>query len=443
MSRRNEGWKVSRDARTGLYTLRFRHAGRRYHLSTGTADSDEAALNAAQLYAETVSGRRRSEDTSSPTVARRPLDGLGAEWLAQAGATLDETTSSQYGMYVERHWKPFFATLDRLTAPAIEDYKAQRLRQVRRGTLKKELSALRGFLRWCVERGLLAEAPDVASPPPKATGTPDTRKRHKLKPVEITEDEARAVIAHLPEWYDGPRATKPYPVRARFEVAWETGLRPATLEALRAPEDYRKGGAVLVIRDEADKARFGREVPLTDGARAALDRVCPDEGPIFGHHDYRDTLRKAARAADLPAEKAEHLSPYDFRHGRLTHLAEVAPNLPGIAYLAGHKHVSTTDRYVRRTRRAAEQVLASLGPREYGTHTGHRTGPALPLDLVQLLGAKGGTRTLTGVTPQDPETAFGCPRRSCSGGHPDRKRPPRVPLVTLLPVPSGRRLSAA
>jgi len=35
---------------------------------------------------------------------------------------------------------------------------------------------------------------------------------------------------------------------------------------------------------------------------------------------------------------------HDLRHGALTELASVSPNLPGIAHIAGHKRVSTTTR---------------------------------------------------------------------------------------------------
>jgi hypothetical protein len=48
-----------------------------------------------------------------------------------------------------------------------------------------------------------------------------------------------------------------------------------------------------------DKNRFGREVPLSEAARAALDQVCPDVGLLFGSHDYRRLLREAAKAAGI------------------------------------------------------------------------------------------------------------------------------------------------
>ncbi len=161
----------------------------------------------------------------------------------------------------------------------------------------------------------------------------------------------------LPQWSASKRTT-PFPIQARFVVAYETALRPSTLSDLRVPEHYSRGSATLTLTDELDKARFGRDLPLSPEARRALDAVCPESGPIFGKHDYRDALGKAA-ATILPPAKAEKFCAYDLRHARLTQLAE--HNVNGAAYLAGHRRVSTTALYVKPNRRAAERVLAAVG----------------------------------------------------------------------------------
>jgi integrase len=150
-------------------------------------------------------------------------------------------------------------------------------------------------------------------------------------------------------------------------VAWETGLRPATIAALRAPDDYRRGARELVIRDEEDKARFGRRLPLTARARKVLDRVCPDVGVIFGRHDARAPFATAAKVAKL-----DHVTPYDLRHSRLTLWGSTSTDLTAIGYLAGHRHATTTARYVHQARRGAEEVLRAAG----GFRTGSGRGGA-------------------------------------------------------------------
>jgi hypothetical protein len=82
-----------------------------------------------------------------------------------------------------------------------------------------------------------------------------------------TPEEAQAIIAAAPVYGRRQR-----PIRAYFQALWETGLRPE----IQAPIDYRRGAATLRIRNEADKARYGRVVPLTEGAHEALDSVCPE-----------------------------------------------------------------------------------------------------------------------------------------------------------------------
>lgn len=363
MGRRAEGWKLHRDERTGNYIVRFRYAGRRYNLSTGEADLGEATAAAERKYAEVVFGGR------GPGWVGRACSNLSiaivaAKWLADISSTLDSETVETYTIHIEAHIGPYFKTLDRITPQSAETYWKARLRKVRRSTVTKELSALRGLIGWAKSHGLMGDV-TVSSPPKKSPGVPDKRPR-KTEPLVLSPQEIEQVIANLPE--DGRRYKTRYPVKARFEVAWETALRPATLDELRVPLDWKPGTPTLKIRDEIDKARFGREVPLTARAVAALERVAPREGLIFGRHDYRGPLRAAARAAKLPKEKQERLSDYDFRHSRLTHLGQTSVNLMGLQFIAGHKHASTTSRYLHPGARAAAEVLQAAGADLSGYH---------------------------------------------------------------------------
>jgi hypothetical protein len=161
-----------------------------------------------------------------------------------------------------------------------------------------------------------------------------------------------AIVRSLPE-----RTRDGQPLRAYFEIMRETGLRPGTLQRLRAPDDYQPGSQYLRIRAEADKARYAREVPLTARAREVLDELCPAEGIIFPKFAWRYPLRTAALAAGLEPDRASQVKPYDFRHSVATELTERSGNLLGVGYLLGHRHATTTNQYVHARRRAAEAVL--------------------------------------------------------------------------------------
>ena len=195
----------------------------------------------------------------------------------------------------------------------------------------------------------------------RATGT--AHPKGKRETVTLTPDEMDAIVAQLPV-----RSKLGYPMRAYYEVMRETGLRPATLHRLGVPHDYQPGAPYLRIREDADKARYGRELPLSDRARAALDSACPEEGSIFPKFDGRHTLRKAALAASIDPERASKVSAYDLRHSLATELTERSGNLVGVGYLLGHKHVTTTNHYVHARRRAAESVLSGhrLGHQQVG-----------------------------------------------------------------------------
>jgi hypothetical protein len=97
---------------------------------------------------------------------------------------------------------------------------------------------------------------------------------------------------------------------------------------------------------------------LSEVAQALLTRRCGGDGLIWGAFDCRSALRNAARDAGCFIEQEiQHLSLHDLRHGALTELASVSPNLPGIALIAGHKRVDTTTKYVHSNREQTRAVL--------------------------------------------------------------------------------------
>jgi site-specific recombinase XerD len=366
MARPKKGWKLYLDRRRKIYFVRFTHDGRRHTLPTGERDPGAAAAAAARAYAEVVSGQRAAALEAKvagkvATPAARPFVEVAALWLADIEPTLLARTFRIYqATYVGAHFDPFFVTVDRLNTVGVEDYISHRLRLVQRETLKKELTALRRFSKWAFKRGYLAAMPEIEVPGRSVLGTKCSQTRKATFQV-FSEAEIEGVLAKLPVMAKGHRAPVAFAVRARYEIAWETALRPATLDKLRAPDDYRRGATTLVIRDEIDKTRFGRELPLSARARAALDAVCPEAGGlIFGEHDYRKILRAAAVAAGIDARRAAVMSDYDFRHSRLTFLGTKTSNLAGVMYLAGHKQPATTARYLRPQREAAAEVLEAV-----------------------------------------------------------------------------------
>lgn len=355
MGKAAKGWELRPRGPDKILHVRFRHAGSRFERSTGTADPVAAAREAAKIYAEVVTGEQRRARGEAPTAASLPIANLAAKWIRGIdGSTYSSNTASLFKIHMRAHLIPYFKRLDRVTTAKIEDYQNKRLREVTRVTLRKERMTLRAFLGWCKRRKLLPEVPDFPPLPAGATGTRATTR--KTESVHVSPQQVAAFVAALPVMSKGKiRGSHKFPVRARYIVAWETGLRPSTLDKISVPEHYRKGASELNITIDIDKARYARKVSLTKTARAALDAVVPKKGLIFGKRDYREYWAEAAEASGMP----EGFSPYDLRHGRALALLDASGSLSGVAYALGHKKLTTTDRYLKATRKAGDAALAA------------------------------------------------------------------------------------
>lgn len=350
------GWSIRlpADGRK-IYVVRFRHAGKRIVRSTGCADPGEASREGAKIYADTISGRRTARSVSTD------LDVAVAAFLVDFGMTSSPRWTAIVELYFMVHLLPFFESFDRFTPSAYVDYGRARLQKVSRPTVRKELSALRRFVAWCVEHDLML--PPVPALPKH--GTPGVRAKNarKRKATIIEPGDAKRLLLAMPE---RSRRTGEW-TRPLFTVLYETGLRSTTVLRLETPLHYTRGQGHLFITREIDKEGYERRLPLTPAARTALDRACPAcPGRIFTakrsslRHSF-EAAKKIAGLEDLDA------SPYDLRHTRLTRLANTA-NVPlaGVSYLAGHKHLSTTSLYVQASEGAAREallVMAATVPR--------------------------------------------------------------------------------
>lgn len=360
MARPSEGWKL-RDPdppKSPNFTVRFRWAGRDYERSCGTQDAGRAATEAARIYASVVATARRAPAAAGKAAGGSQLEGAVTKWCASLVGKLDGRTIESYSAYGSSHWVPFFGdALHGITAERVEEYTTERLAKVEAKTVRKEHSALRGFIAWAAGRNLMPLI-DVPSLPKKAVGT-KYAKRTRSAAIALSPAEVKKILSLLPEWSSSPSVKEhPHPIRARFIVQYETGLRPELIDRLSVPEHYRRGAKDITITPELDKNRWARKVPLSTAARKALARVLPKDGVIFGNHRYETPIRRAALAAMAKdPERAKLFTGAHLRSARVTHWLDEKAPLTGIQYLVGHKHLETTAKYVRPSERAALAVL--------------------------------------------------------------------------------------
>lgn len=353
-----------------VWTARFRAGGRSVERSTGTSDEQLAELEAPRIVAaERARVGKPVRASSRRGGALHSLKELVIAWQFFIENTHATTTRKTWGDYARSHWLPFFQAPYNLTTEQCEAYMRKRIGLVVASTVRKELSALRSFLAFCVrdDVGAITELPIVPSVPKRLAGVPHPKRRRSAAP-ELSPTETWSLILRLPAWSESRKVPK-FAIRFRFEVGYETGLRPSTLDRICVPEHYQRGHAVLRLTAAVDKGRWARDVPLGKAARKALDAVIkvldarqkaidgkPYSGPIFGWHNYREHLKAAAEAA-LPAERAAIFAGSHLRSAFTTHALEAGANMPGVQYRVGHKLISTTARYVKPSFRAAMETL--------------------------------------------------------------------------------------
>jgi integrase len=382
-----------------IYQYRFTIHGKQRKGSTGQRDSTAAQTEANRLYGLAITGKK-------PPQKKRPVKHLAtAEDLARLYATfvasLVNKRSEYYVRDLESDFSAHFAhrwrTIEEMIAPgAIDAYASDRLngqapafelkprrprpKKVSSVSVHKELSSLRAFLKWAKKMGIIDEIPHIEP----------VSQISDYKPPDYLPEDVRKLLKAMPtrhthRWH--------HPVQEFFTVQWSQANRPGEVETLRVC-DVNLNQREMTIRQSVDKARIGRTIALSDEAFSVLksmlhEREWVRDALIFGAHDYRVSVKKAAEACGLPRPTRHNL-----RHFRLTELG----HLPGIEpaalqFLAGHKRMATTDLYVRSRTKATEKLFAAAG--EFKTGTGLKKKSPRREDLPDFATVKSVSRRRT------------------------------------------------
>lgn len=340
--------------RRGVYGIAFTASnGAPREISLRTRDIEEAKRIAPTVYAENVLEVKREGATNFLASPTTDVVGLVADWIVAIASELGRDTDKTYITY-GRHWKAHFKFLGDVKPSTIGNYQRARLKEVIRDTVQAELYALRRFFRWLKEQEYIREVPEFPELAKKATGTRKPGRRTKPTLV-LSGEQMDAIIAAMPVWSEKKRHGDYFPVRPWFIVARETGLRPITIDNLKGRDVTIAG---LHIRDENDKNQWGRVVPVTPAAKAALDvvKTKDPDALVFGKHEWNYFFYKAALKA-LGSEVADRVSKYDLKHGLVTELFDSGAAETGIQFLTGT--TTAIRRYAHPTRAAAEEALAS------------------------------------------------------------------------------------
>jgi integrase len=179
----------------------------------------------------------------------------------------------------------------------------------------------------------------------------------------------------------------------------DAGLRSGEIRAL-APYDVKWAENHLHIekqvwRDVVDtpKSGRGRIVPMTDRLAFAIRKLgrvkgdsllVDDGGGRFSTKRMRSLMKRAQREAGLEATGNVHL----LRHSFCTHLAMAGKPPTVIQELAGHRHLTTTMRYMHVVKGAKEEAIKALN-RPLPTGLAPREEPGTP-QVGRILVARSG-----------------------------------------------------
>ena len=97
----------------------------------------------------------------------------------------------------------------------------------------------------------------------------------------FSANEIAAILRNLPESAQGGRAPAPFPVGARFIVAWETDLRPRMTDQLRAPDDCRGAARLSILSTRSTKtgrttSSASSRPARSTGKRLVISKQCED-----------------------------------------------------------------------------------------------------------------------------------------------------------------------
>ena len=242
-------------------------------------------------------------------------------------------------------------------AQAVRGYVAWRHRKGVGGrTLRRELSALRGFYHHLLSEGVVTSNPAIDIPAPKS---------EKRLPHALDVDQT----AHLVEIQgDEPLVLRD---RALMELIYSSGLRLAEVIALNIDSIDQQDASVEVL-GKGSKARL---VPVGRAALKALGRwlqvrpqmAAVEERALFvskrGQRISPRSVQQRMREWGLKQGLDTRVHPHMLRHSFASHILESSGDLRAVQELLGHADIATTQVYTHLDFQHLAKVYDKAHPR--------------------------------------------------------------------------------
>lgn len=226
-------------------------------------------------------------------------------------------------------------------------------------SLSHMIVVLRGFYKYMILEGFIAETPMKTIKPPKV--------QRKL-PVYLTRDEIELIMA-------APDQSHPNGIRdyAMLEVMYSSGLRVTELIMLEMGQVHLEAGYFLLM----GKGSKERIIPFGSQAKRAIETYLEQVRPRYYKELSRDYLFlsrlggpftrqgfwKIVKQYTQLAGIAKNISPHKLRHSFATHLLENGANLRMIQQMLGHADISTTEIYTHVNYERLAKIFNKTHPR--------------------------------------------------------------------------------
>jgi integrase len=227
------------------------------------------------------------------------------------------------------------------------------------------LKAIRHFIRWAVERKLIASDPTWGV----KVKVPQSDGHRPWTPEEVSTFEA----CH-------PRGSK---ARLALTIGLCTALRRS--DAVRLGRQHIRDGVVAIA---TQKTKVALRLPVLPELQAAIDATPTGQltllvtktGKSYGANDFSEQFRAWCDAAGLPAD----LSFHGLRKTALTKLADAGCTAHEIMAVSGHKSIKLAEHYTR----SADQARLARAAMDRMANTSVKPEPAEVSNQLKVLGKK-------------------------------------------------------
>jgi len=309
--------------------MSFTHQGRLYRRSTETADKKLAEKIYAKVLTLIAEGKWFEVDEAREHI----FEEMAQKYLTEyCKAHKAESTTKRDDRYIALHLMPFFGglTLDKITPKLVSQYKTDRLRVNKLGTVAIDLRILSKMFNLAVKEWEWCKENPVAKV--------SIGKLHNEVDRWLTYEEEKSLLTHLPTW-----------LKEIVFFALNTGMRQNEILSLRWSDVDLFRKTVTVHKSKNYETRI---IPLNEVVYGLLTQkaksssmtglVFPD--PKTGQKIIPENIMwriySAQEKAGIP-----HVRFHDLRHTFATRLIQSGKDLYKVAKLLGHRDIRTTQRY--------------------------------------------------------------------------------------------------